>query len=59
MIGIITVLLPRDQNVQGMVDIVIPLRAVGLNLTALCSLKIAGLIAVVFEDEVDMPIGPD
>src|SRR5208282_3467389 len=45
-----------DQNVQSMVDIVIPLRVVALNLAALRSLKITGLVVVVFQNKVDVSI---
>ena len=43
----------------GMVDIVIPLRVIALNLASLGPLQVTGLVAVVFQDEVNVPIRLD
>src|ERR1035438_10641403 len=40
-----------------MVDIVIPLRVVRLNSAGFHSLKVMGLVVVVFQNQVNMPIG--
>ena len=58
-VRIIAVLLAGDQHVQRMVDIVIPLRGVGLRLAVLCPLKVTGLVAIVFQDQVDVAIRLD
>src|ERR1039458_3809685 len=42
-----------------MVDVVIPLRGVGARLAYLGSLKIARLVALVFQNQVDAAIRPD
>src|SRR5579863_2675715 len=41
---------------QGVVDIVVPLGRVPLRLAVFSTLKVTGLVAVVFQDEVDVAI---
>src|SRR5580692_8882046 len=58
-VHIVAIMFARNQHVQGMMDVVVPLGGVPLRLAALPTLKISRLIAIVFEDKVDVTIGPD
>src|SRR5580700_3154958 len=58
-VRIITIALASDQNVQSVVDIVIPLRVVALNLALLRSLQVTRLVVIGFKDEMDVAIGLD
>ena len=58
-VRIIAVSLARDQHVQRVVDVVVPLGGVAFRPAARCTLKVTGLVAVVFEDEVDVAIRLD
>src|SRR6202035_4223374 len=57
-VGIITILFAGDQYVQGVMDIVIPLRIVCSRLALRTPAKRACLVALIFYNEVNFPSGP-
>jgi len=58
-VHVVTILLTRDQDMQGMMNIIIPLGSVGARVAILGSAKALRLIAFIFEYEVNVAIWGD
>src|ERR1019366_1756626 len=55
-VRIIPVPFTRDQHMQRVMEVVVPLGSIRLRLAALGTLEVTRLVVVVFQDEVDMAI---
>ena len=59
MIRVIPLLFSGESYVQGMVDIVVPLRVVELGITHPIVFQVAGRVVVIFQHQVHVPLGID
>jgi hypothetical protein len=55
-VSVETHILTGDQHMQGMVQVIVPLRGVGHGLLGIAC-QISGFVAIVFEDEMDFAVG--